>query len=115
MREADRARPNAQERGYGPGWRKVRAEVLRAVGIPESEWPLWDVDHVPRYPLLGEDHKLYTLIPRKHGGHSSVTMKETRRGVKAAWRHSLPKPGELFPEAVYLQRKPLRWEDWGPA
>lgn len=115
MNRSDSERPGAHIRGYDATWRKVRAEVLRAAGIPESEWPSWDVDHVPRYPLLGEDHKLYTLIPKKHRGHSSLTMKETHRGVKAAWRQNIPKPGELFPEAVYMQRKRLRWEDWGPA
>ncbi len=72
MKRYDLERPAAHERGYHAQWRKVRAEVLRAARIPESEWCDYDVDHEPRYPLLGPDHYLYRLtrsgglyIPRR--------------------------------------------------
>jgi hypothetical protein len=112
MNRAERERPPAHVRGYDAQWRKVRAEVLRAAGIAECEWSQYDVDHEPRWPTLGEDHSFYRLIPRKHGRHSRKTIRETHAGIKAAWRHNLPRPGELFPESVYLQRRRLRWEDW---
>jgi hypothetical protein len=115
MNRSDSERPGAHARGYDAQWRKVREDVLRAAGIPEEQWPAFDVDHEPRYPSLGPDHSLYRLTPVRRPVHSSKTIRETHRGVKAAWRHNLPKPGELFPEAVYLQRRPLRWENWGTA
>jgi hypothetical protein len=115
MKRADSERPASSQRGYGGDWPKVRAQVLREAGIPEDQWPLYDVDHVPRWPSLGEDHSLYRLIPRKHGQHSGKTIRETQHGVKAAWRHTLPRPGELFPETVYIQWPWPRFEDWGDA
>lgn len=115
MSKADKQRPPSSQRGYGGDWSQIRAQVLRDAGIPEDQWLLYDVDHEPRYPTLGEDHSRYRLIPRKHGQHSGKTIRETHRGVKAAWRHSLPRSGELFPDAIYRQRPRLRWEDWGPA
>ncbi len=114
-RKADLDRPPSSQRGYGGEWPRFRALVLREAGIPEADWPLYDVDHVPRWPTLGEDHRLYRLVPRRHGGHSRLTIRETHAGVKAAWRHNLPKPGELFPESTYMQQPRLRWEDWGDA
>jgi len=112
MNRADMDRPPAHVRGYDAQWRKVREKVLRAAAIPENEWPTWDVDHEPRYPSLGPDHSLYRLTPVRRPHHSSKTIRETHAGVKAAWRHNLPKPGELFPEAAYLQRPRPRWDDW---
>jgi hypothetical protein len=116
---ADRERPHSGLRGYVPEWRKVRAEVLRAAGIPESEWSLWSVDHRPRYnPAIEADHRKYELVAMLRGSHSSKTVRQDGafgRGPAAVWRHNLPKAGELFPEAVYLQRRPLRCEDWGTA
>lgn len=112
MSKADAVRPRAYERGYDAQWRKVRAEVLSKAGVPENEWPAWDVDHEPRYPLLGQDHALYKLTPVRRPQHSSKTLRETHRGVRAAWRMMLPQPGELFPDSVYNQRRPLREEDW---
>jgi hypothetical protein len=104
-------RPHSGARGYDAQWRKVRAEVLSKAGIPENEWPSWDVDHDPRYPLLGPDHSLYRLTPVRRQRHSAKTIRETHQGIQAAWRQLLPRPGELFPDAVYQQRRPLRWED----
>jgi len=118
MKRAGEKRPHSGARGYGPVWRKVRAEVLRAAGIPENEWHKWAVDHRPRYnPELEPDRRKYELVPMLRGSHSSKTVSQDGtfgRGPKAMWRHNLPKPSELFPEAVYMQRKKLRWEDWGP-
>ena len=95
MRAADKARPNAQERGYGPEWRKVRAEVLRAAGVHENEWHKWSVDHRPRYnPVLEPDHRRYELVPMLRSSHSSKTARQDGafgRGPKAVWRHNLPK------------------------
>jgi hypothetical protein len=55
-------------------WRAVRAEVLRQHGIPEAEWPKWDVDHTPRYnPAIEPDHRKYTLTPMLHPEHSRKT------------------------------------------
>jgi len=74
MRRADRKRPPASERGYDATWRRVRAEVLRAAGIPESEWPKSGVGHRPRYnPALEPDHREYELVPMLRGSHSSKT------------------------------------------
>ena len=70
-------RPSAARRGYDAGWRQVRAEVLRAAGIPRAEWPLYDVDHNPPYDRARErDHRKYQLVPRLHGAHSSKTNRE---------------------------------------
>jgi hypothetical protein len=116
MNQADLARPPAHVRGYGRAWRKVRAEVLRAAGIPEGEWHNYVVDHRPRYnPTLEPDHWKYELVPMLRSSHSSKTASQDGafgRGPKAVWRHNLPKPGELFPEAIYLQRRRLDWDDW---
>ena len=111
----DMERPPAHLRGYDAQWRKVRSEVLRASGIPVRKWHKWSVDHRPRYnPVLEPDHRRYELVPMLRGSHSSKTARQDGafgRGPAAVWRHNLPRPGELLPEAVYLLRKPLRWED----
>ena len=112
VRRADLERPPSSQRGYGGSWPMIRELVLREHGIPESSWTAFDVDHVPRWPTLGEDHSLYTLVPRRHGSHSTITLSETRRGVRAAWRRMEPRPGELFPEIALEQRRPFRWEEW---
>jgi len=85
--------------------------VLREAGIPETEWPSWHVDHEPRYPLLGPDHSLYRLTPRRHGEHSRLTIGQTRAGVRATWRRMKPRPGELFSELDLRQPLDLI-EDW---
>ena len=64
--------------GYGT-WRKIREQVLRAHGIPESDWSLYDIDHEPVYdPAREPDHTRYKLTPRLHAKHSSKTA--TRDG-----------------------------------
>lgn len=70
-------RPSAAARGYGKDWQAVRAQVLRAAGIPRRDWPKYDVDHSPRYDASREpDHRKYQLTPRLHGAHSSKTNRE---------------------------------------
>lgn len=73
------SRPSAARRGYDRAWHIVRAEVLRAHGIPPSEWHRYDVDHNPPYNALVEpDHRKYKLVPRLHGDHSRKTSRENR-------------------------------------
>jgi len=70
-------RPSASRRGYGSGWRRIRIRVLKEYGIPEEEWPLYDIDHNPPYnPEVEPDHNMYILIPRLHAEHSSKTVRE---------------------------------------
>jgi hypothetical protein len=79
-------RPFAAARGYDNNWQKIRAEVLRAHGIPRELWPLYDVHHSPEYdPVREPDHRAYQLTPLLHGEHSS----ETGRG---RGRNSLQPP-----------------------
>jgi hypothetical protein len=111
-RKADNERPSSGKRGYTRAWQRIREQVLREAGIPESQWSEWDVDHEPRYPTLGPDHSLYQLTPVLRPHHSSKTIRETHAGVKAAWRMMQPRPGELFGEGVYQQHRAMRWEDW---
>lgn len=71
------ARPSAARRGYGHGWKAVRAEVLRAHGIPESQWRRYAVDHRPAYnPDIEPDHRKYQLTPMLLGAHSRKTIRE---------------------------------------
>jgi len=71
------SRPSASSRGYGHGWRKTRAAVLRKHGIPRDQWHLYDVDHNPPYnPTVEPNHSAYTLIPRLKSAHSSKTATE---------------------------------------
>lgn len=79
MRRAVRQddRPSASSRGYNSQWRKVRAEVLRAYGIPRDLWSLYDVDHRPPYnPTVEPDHRKYELVPMLHADHSRKTATE---------------------------------------
>jgi 5-methylcytosine-specific restriction enzyme A len=70
-------RVSSTRRGYGRGWQKIRADVLRQYGIHREDWPKYDVDHVPRYdPIVEPDHRKYTLIPRLHAEHSKKTVRE---------------------------------------
>ena len=70
-------RPSASRRGYNAGWRKVRARVLSAHGIPRDQWTRYDIDHSPAYnPAIEPDHSKYTLVPRLHGEHSRKTIRE---------------------------------------
>ena len=86
-------RPPSSQRGYGQDWPEVRARVLRLWHIPESLWPLLDVDHHPAWPSLGRDHSRYYLLPAPHGVHSQKTRRATLRGQKAGWRKAVPAPG----------------------
>jgi len=62
---------------YGYEWRKIRARVLIAYGIPKEAWSKYDVDHNPPYnPEIEPDHRMYTLIPRLHADHSRKTAQE---------------------------------------
>ena len=62
------------KRGYDHEWRKVRAEVLRDHGIPQSDWHLFDIDHRPAYNKeIEPDHRAYELIPMLHVDHSRKT------------------------------------------
>ncbi|MEN6491810.1 MAG: hypothetical protein ABFC85_07440 [Rectinema sp.] len=61
--------------GYG-NWRRIREQVLRAHGIPESDWHLYDIDHDPVYdPAREPDHTKYKLTPMLHAGHSQKTVR----------------------------------------
>jgi hypothetical protein len=63
--------------GYGHGWARIRREVLRAHGIPEAEFHLWDLDHRPPYnPKIEPDHRRYDLVPMRHGTHSTKTARQ---------------------------------------
>lgn len=98
VRRAD-TRPSAFERGYGAEWRRIRAEVLRAHGIPQSEWPRYDVHHTPEYnPDVEPDHRRYQLTPLLHEDHSRVTGKSKRKrrcGKSAVFYQS----GDMRPSA----------------
>jgi len=71
-------------RGYDHQWRKVRAEVLTAYGIQESQWNRYAVDHNPPYnPEIEPDHAMYQLIPRLIRDHNRKTAEsDTRRDHK---------------------------------
>lgn len=97
---------------YGPDWPRIRAEVFKAAGITENEWPSWDLDHEPRYPLLGPDHRLYRLVPRRHQHHARKTARETASGIPSAWSSTGAPPGELFPSGIYNQSLPISWREW---
>ena len=71
------SRPSASRRGYGHGWRTVRAKVLAAHGIPRGDWHLYDVDHNPPYdPARDPNHLHYQLTPYLHADHSRKTCRE---------------------------------------
>jgi len=43
-------------------------------GIPQNQWPLYDVDHNPPYdPIKEPDHRRYVLVPRLRSDHSRKT------------------------------------------
>jgi hypothetical protein len=68
------SRPNANERGYGASWRRIRERTLRLFGIPMHAWHLYDIDHEPAYDKARDpDHTHYRLTPRLHGEHASKT------------------------------------------
>lgn len=70
-------RPAAHKRGYGRAWQSIRKRVLAESGIPQEQWPLYDVDHNPAYnPAVEPDHWKYDLIPRLHADHSRKTVRE---------------------------------------
>lgn len=76
-RRADDYRVSAARRGYGFSWRKIRMRVLIQSGIPQDKWPLYDIDHLPRYnPAIEPDHLQYTLYPRLRAEHSRKTIRE---------------------------------------
>lgn len=71
---------NMAQAGYGYEWQQIRREVLRAHSIPESEWPLYDVDHRPPYnPAIEPDHRQYALVPMLKADHSRKTREEAKR------------------------------------
>lgn len=84
-RQRDRERGTATQRGYGPKWRRVRAEYLR-----EHPWcidcqaegllvPATEVDHVIPLRLGGADHPSnYAGLCRRH--HSAKTMRQSVAG-----------------------------------
>lgn len=75
-RQTDK-RPSAAKRGYGDGWRQIRARTLRAYGIPFEDWSKYDLDHNPPYDQAKEpDHTKYVLVPRLRAEHSRKTAKE---------------------------------------
>ena len=75
-------RMSAASRGYGHGWQEIRRKVLAEHGIPEAEWPLYDVHHTPDYnPALNPDHNAYILTPMLHHEHSAHTGRD--RGIKS--------------------------------
>lgn len=89
QRPPAKPRQSAAAMGYGHEWRKVRAEVLATHGIPEAEWPLWDVHHEPPYnPAVEPDHRKYTLVPMLHSQHSRKTRRDNKArragGVKSS-------------------------------
>lgn len=70
-------RPSSFDRGYDAQWRKVRISTLINHGIPEDQWPLYAVDHNPRYDQnIEPDHTRYTLTPRLIADHNSKTATE---------------------------------------
>jgi len=70
-------RGSSSRRGYGYAWQQLRREVLTKAGIPEQLWPLYDIDHNPRYNAIKEpDHRKYQLIPRLRSDHSRKTIHE---------------------------------------
>jgi hypothetical protein len=75
-------RPSSAQRGYSGEWRKIRAEVLSASGIPKRDWPLYDVHHEPEYnPAVEADHRKYRLTPLLHAEHSRETgVRKRQRG-----------------------------------
>ena len=94
-------RAAANKRGYGAAWRKVRARVLRAAGIPEGQWYLYAVDHNPPYnPDVEPDHEMYTLLPTLIVEHNRKTAskdggfgnKKKGRGEGQIFGTYTPKP-----------------------
>ena len=74
-RKRDR-RPAPSRRGYGREWQTIRREVLRDWNIPQEDWPLYDVDHRPRYdPAREPDHRKYQLVPMLRSEHSRKTVR----------------------------------------
>jgi 5-methylcytosine-specific restriction protein A len=70
-------RQSAARRGYNRRWQRIRARVLAAAGIPQRDWPLYDVDHRPPYdPELEPDHSKYELVPMLRAEHSRKTARE---------------------------------------
>jgi hypothetical protein len=70
-------RPSAAARGYDSSWKKIRADVLINFGIPEDQWGLYDVHHIPEYnPDIEPDHRAYKLTPVLHNEHSKITGKQ---------------------------------------
>lgn len=71
------SRPPSSRRGYGAEWRKVRASILAAYGIPRDQWHRYHVDHRPPYnPDIEPDHTKYQLVPMLAGDHSRKTIRE---------------------------------------
>ena len=112
MTPADRARPPSSTRGYGAEWRRIRAEVFALWHIPPGIAKAMHVHHHPRWPTLGRDHRAYCLLPAPGPDHSRNTIRETRRGVRAAWPDAVPAAGELFAPCDLVQPRRFDPEDW---
>jgi len=80
-------RPSPSARGYDNEWKKIREDVLRQHGIPESEWPNYDIDHRPTYnQAIEPDHRRYQLTPLLHGEHSQKTaLEDTPRALDGSF------------------------------
>lgn len=71
------SRPSPSSRGYDGRWRKIRARVLEAAGIPKEAWHLYAVDHNPPYDqAVDPDHTHYELVPRLIAEHNRKTARE---------------------------------------
>lgn len=76
-RRAPDTRAPASRRGYGAEWRRIRAEVLTAHGIPRDQWSRYHVDHRPAYnPDVEPDHRKYQLVPMLAADHNRKTAQE---------------------------------------
>jgi hypothetical protein len=110
---ADCARPPSSKRGYGKGWKAIRERTLIEWHIPRALWPDFVIDHFPRYGLFGPNHDAYKLLPVYHPRHSSMTLKQTHKGISATWRIERQEQAELFNIDTYVnQPSKLDLNEW---
>ncbi len=111
---SSRSRPSASRRGYGRGWQRIRARVLTASGIPQSDWPLYDVDHRPPYdPDVEPDHSKYELVPMLRSEHSRKTARQDggfgnrrgERGVESSPAEGVDRGGKATNHTVSKGRE----------
>lgn len=106
-------RENASRRGYGHEWRKIRIEALKRFGIPEYQWPQYDIDHNPRYnPAIEPNHRRYELIPRLRADHSRKTNRfdggfgrNTRGGIESLALSDIDRSGYPYSHSTDSQGK----------